>query len=74
LDLAEGREVSQSEAEAFAQAHNLQYMETSALNGENIAEAFLKITQDLYEKVKTGVIILESSTATKPSAEKGCCG
>ena len=40
-DLSDKRAVSQSEAEQFAHDHNLSYIETSALNGTNVREAFM---------------------------------
>jgi Ras-related protein Rab-2A len=60
-DLAENRRVSQSEAEDFAKAHSLSYIEASAANGENVEEAFLKVARELNGKVNTGVIQLEDS-------------
>lgn len=39
-DLQEQRVVSENEALAFAQEHNIAYMETSAKDGTNVNEAF----------------------------------
>jgi small GTP-binding protein len=49
-DKDESRVVSVSEAEQNARHHQLKYLETSALSGANIREAFLQVATDLYRK------------------------
>lgn len=51
-DLSENRVVSQSQAEQFARDHNLSYIETSALNGTNVREAFVKAACGASEAMK----------------------
>jgi small GTP-binding protein len=46
----EGRTVTAQEAEAFAKLHQLSYMETSALNGNNIEEAFRRTAATIYRR------------------------
>ncbi len=42
------------EANAFAQENDLQFMETSALTGENVDDAFTSCVRALLAKVKSG--------------------
>ncbi|KAH0793577.1 Ras family protein [Histomonas meleagridis] len=76
------REVSNEEAEKFAEENQiLCYMETSALNNKNIKEAFMKLTEKIYNLMSTGEINIEPyNTATKVSnndsaeeTKKSCC-
>jgi small GTP-binding protein len=41
-DLASKREISVAEAEAFAERHNVTYLETSAKSGDGVNEAFVR--------------------------------
>ncbi|EAY09069.1 small GTP-binding protein, putative [Trichomonas vaginalis G3] len=47
-DLHTSRAITQSEAEAFAQMHQLTYLETSALGGDNVQEAFQRTAASVY--------------------------
>lgn len=49
-DLQSARTVSESEAESFAQLHHLTYLETSALGGDNIREAFQRTAAAVFRK------------------------
>lgn len=49
-DLEQKREISLYQAETFAKQHNTIYMETSALIGSNIHEAFVRLSKEVYEK------------------------
>jgi small GTP-binding protein len=72
-DLAPNRNVTLAEAEQYAQHHQLTYLETSAVSGANIREAFLKVATQIYRKApKTA----KPATPTVVQAEKsgGCCG
>lgn len=63
LDLVnngENREVSVEEAKSFAEQHELIYVETSARTGINVREAFALVTQEIYNRIKSGDYKLES--------------
>ncbi|KAG5510920.1 hypothetical protein JKF63_06421 [Porcisia hertigi] len=62
-DLEEEREVSYEEAAQFAGEHNLLFLECSALNGNNVEEAFLSTARRIHEKLKSGVM-----SATDPES------
>jgi small GTP-binding protein len=49
-DLADVRAVSPTETEAFTLLHHLTYVETSALAGENVQEAFRRTAGAIYRK------------------------
>jgi len=57
-DLAQGgggyREVSVEEAQALAEYHHIPFLETSAKTGLNVEEAFTVISQQIYDKIKSG--------------------
>ena len=56
VDLEEERQIVESEANAFAQRYDLVYLETSAKNGNNVEEAFVRLGKEIYRKVKSGEI------------------
>lgn len=63
LDLVnngENREVSVEEAKSFAEQHELIYVETSARTGINVREAFALVTQEIYNRIKSGEYKVES--------------
>jgi len=49
-DLKQNREVASDESKRFAQKSNLLYIETSALDGENIKEAFHQTINEIFQK------------------------
>ena len=49
-DLEDSRVITLAEAENFAKNHQLSYLETSALNGTNVSEAFLMTATNIYRK------------------------
>lgn len=49
-DLEDSRVITLAEAENFAKNHQLTYLETSALNGSNVTEAFLHTATSIYRK------------------------
>jgi len=51
---AKNREVNEPEARAFANFHNIPYVETSAKSGLNVEDAFAILTQSIYDKIETG--------------------
>ena len=52
-DLAGQRAITATEAESFAQLHQLAYLETSALGGDNIQEAFQRTAAAVFRKSLT---------------------
>merc|ERR1712196_469399 len=51
-DLRHLRDVTTEEAREFAQKHNLSFIETSALGGENVDKAFQNILTEIFTYVK----------------------
>lgn len=47
-------QVTRWEASAFAQDHDLQFLESSALTGENVDEAFIQCARNVLLKLKAG--------------------
>jgi len=56
LDLDYKREVSTSEGEAFASAHNMLFIETSAKVVCNIEECFVMVAREIYSRLTKGNI------------------
>ena len=56
VDLDSDRQVSYEEAERFALDNGLFYMETSAKDGKNVEEAFLKAAYKIYENISNGTL------------------
>merc|ERR1712232_74457 len=54
-DLKEERQVSFLEASRFVQEQDILFMETSALTGENVQEAFHTLAQRILTKVEEGM-------------------
>mmetsp|Transcript_12359 Transcript_12359/g.39120 ORF Transcript_12359/g.39120 Transcript_12359/m.39120 type:complete len:211 (-) Transcript_12359:66-698(-) len=54
-DLTDERQVTTEEAQAFADQHDISFMETSAKTAHNIDAAFLQTAQQIYDKVLQGV-------------------
>eukprot|EP00026_Physarum_polycephalum_P015085 Phypoly_transcript_15687.p2 GENE.Phypoly_transcript_15687~~Phypoly_transcript_15687.p2 ORF type:complete len:115 (-),score=20.08 Phypoly_transcript_15687:1-345(-) len=50
-DLEQQREVATQEATAFAEANKISFLETSALNGQNVTQAFENLLSDIYNMV-----------------------
>ncbi|KAI9336757.1 ras-related protein rab-2B-like protein [Obelidium mucronatum] len=50
-DLADQRQVSREEGEAFASKHGLLYTEASAKSGDNVAVAFLSVAGVVFESL-----------------------
>lgn len=69
-DLEAQRQVGIQEAKDFAEQHKLQYLETSALSGNNITEAFTKLAYGVAQRVSNGQIQITSGTAQKTSPFK----
>lgn len=63
LDLVtngENREVSVEEAKRFSEQHGLIFVETSARTGINVREAFALVTQEIYNRIKSGEYKVEN--------------
>lgn len=54
VDLDAEREVTFLEASRFAQENEILFLETSALSGLNVEEAFLKCTKTILNKIECG--------------------
>ena len=84
-DLKQERCVSESDASAFADRHGIDYLETSAFDGANIEETFIRLAKGIHDKVKkseirgnfqSNVAPLITTTTTRKQEEKdygGCC-
>jgi len=53
-DLEAEREVTFMESSRFAMENDIMFMETSALTGENVEEAFLKNARSILTKIESG--------------------
>eukprot|EP00123_Amoebidium_parasiticum_P019549 comp26668_c0_seq1/m.47114 comp26668_c0_seq1/g.47114 ORF comp26668_c0_seq1/g.47114 comp26668_c0_seq1/m.47114 type:complete len:214 (-) comp26668_c0_seq1:39-680(-) len=53
-DLEEEREVTFLEASRFAQENGMLFVETSAVTGDNVIEAFLMVTRAILVKIEQG--------------------
>ena len=56
IDLDYLREVTTSEGEAFARAHDMMFIETSAKILCNVEEAFVSVTKEVYRRLQQGDI------------------
>jgi small GTP-binding protein len=77
-DLTKERAISQSEAESFAKMHQLTYLETSALGGDNIQEAFQRTAETVYRKSSKdknpdSPSIQGKKLDANGGEKKGCC-
>jgi small GTP-binding protein len=77
LDRAAERAVTTAEAQLFASSHQLTYLETSALGGDNVNEAFHRAAKAVYEKAEGGLLMTRTVTSG-PSIQAGgggssCC-
>ena len=80
-DLVDQRQVGVSEAEMFAQSHNLQYIDTSALTGANVKETFMYLATEVIARVKNGGLVPAPTPRAEPRIESeqtapesgGCC-
>ncbi|PRP74398.1 Ras-related protein Rab-11B [Planoprotostelium fungivorum] len=87
-DLKTNREVATEEAKKYAQQNSLLYIETSALDGENISEAFNTTIDTMHKKLKpdpskgekkaeanisSGVTIKPTISEPATPQKGGCC-
>ncbi|XP_071537367.1 ras-related protein Rab-39B [Panulirus ornatus] len=59
IDMEDEREVRKEDAMSLANFYNISYVETSAMKGINVEEAFRTITQEVYDKVQSGEFKIE---------------
>lgn len=56
VDLTAERAVTSAEAEAYAQRHNMDYIETSAKDGTGVSDVFYRIAKLIKERIQKGDI------------------
>ncbi|KAF9989640.1 hypothetical protein BGZ65_001116 [Modicella reniformis] len=52
-DLKHLRAVGTEDAKAFSQKHSLLFLETSALDGTNVQQAFSEVVEEIYKTLPT---------------------
>ncbi|KAH0787461.1 Ras family protein [Histomonas meleagridis] len=78
-DLEDDRVISEKEASSYAERYNLSYIETSAKNGKNIRETFVRLGTEIVHKIKSGEISFPKNfekpliTQTEHSGNSSCC-
>lgn len=79
-DLEQSRTVSTEEAQKFAEANNLLFIETSALSGSNIEAAYLNVLNEILQNERKNPSNEDQSSGTKLSTANSktsaysCCG
>jgi small GTP-binding protein len=77
IDLADERQVGQQEVEEFCAANQLVGLETSALDGSGVQEAFTRLATEVYHLVQKKAVPINRSAGPieRPdqSAQKDCC-
>lgn len=58
-DLKGNRVVTNIEASKFCQENSLFFLETSALTGENVYEAFMMLARTIVNKIESGKILIK---------------
>ena len=59
-DLENSRVVSTEEGKAFAEKNGIFFYETSSKTAQNVDEAFINVAKEIFDKVESHKIILES--------------
>ena len=84
-DLRDERCVSESDAQSFAERHGIEYIETSALDGANVSETFVRLAHSVHERAKKGdirgnftgnsgnIIVTPNSEEAPARASAQCC-
>lgn len=80
-DLESQRQVGAQQVKEFADRHKLETIETSAMNGKNVKEAFTRLSMEISARVKSQEITLNQTPARPmqltPEKEqkerRGCC-
>jgi small GTP-binding protein len=77
-DLADERAVSAGETQETAKRYNLEYLETSAKDGSNIAEAFTRLAVGIVLKARQGLVTQPPAPSnvdpTRQNREAGSSG
>jgi small GTP-binding protein len=82
VDLEDKRQVGAGQAKDFAAQHKLEYLETSALSGANVTDAFTRLAYGIAARVSSGQIQNGGGVAKaspfrvevpKDPPKKGCC-
>ncbi|KAK6168609.1 ras-related protein Rab-39B [Patella vulgata] len=58
-DQDEARQVPTRDGRRFAEINGLKFVETSAMNGQNVEESFSLIAKDIYHNIEDGKIKIE---------------
>lgn len=67
-DIEDHREVTTQSGQDFANKHKIDYIETSALTGENITEAFTRISYKIAADITNGKIVATPALKAPPVA------
>ena len=62
-DLKEDRKVDFNEAIQYAQEQGINYLETSAFTGENVADVFYMLAKQIVSKIDNGISIFQNNDA-----------
>lgn len=54
-DLKDNREVNSEDAARFAEENGIKFLETSALTGDNVHEAFQSLSKTILDKIEAGI-------------------
>lgn len=78
-DLRNNRAVTNIEASKFCQENGIFFLETSALTGENVYEAFMMLARTIVSKIENGQLEIPDlrnrvPTSLKLPTEKGYSG
>ena len=60
-DLDDQRQISAADAEKFAQDNLINYLETSAISGQNILETFQKLAKDIFDSVRAHKLYVDGT-------------
>ena len=69
-DLVERREVQEADVENFAKQHNIEWIETSAKESDNIEAAFIKISKVLIKNFDKKQEEIKNAKPRRPKGEK----
>ena len=67
-DCEKDREISFEEGENFARKNEMLFVETSAKTGMNVEKTFTELGEEIYSKVKDGIIDLSNDVSHPPTS------
>jgi small GTP-binding protein len=67
VDMEAERQVSGDTTKRFADQHGLESIETSALSGKNVNEAFARLSLEVSTRVANGTIVITSPSQSLPN-------